>query len=145
MTGFSEVYVDLSERINAAWLVLDVCLVGYLFYYFWRGRHLAKLLSFWQVRDIPLYLQAAIAIMVFHIGDMGVRTVVWWLRHQSNRGELVWALPATAPLLFFAVIALVGILCKLRVFSGPWLGRWVWVGGGTVALLAAIGTRWLPF
>lgn len=148
MIGFNGSLSFWLERINSAWFVLDACLVFYLAYYLWKSRRdlSLSLFTWWMHPKVPLYIQAALAILVFHTGDMVVRFWVWYLRHQVNRGVSINSTQAliTPTIVVFSVMAGWGILCMLRVFSGPWLGRWVWLGGGVVALLAASITHWLP-
>ena len=148
--AFTLMLAEAIESINAAWTVLDICIVIYFTYYLWNSRHYVKLS--WRTvwtwsHGLPVYTQAAIAIFIFHLGDTGVRGMVWYLRHQINEGHPItysFAAPATAFLAVAAFIAGIGLLCKLRVFATPWLGRWVWVGGAALAATAAVGTHWLP-
>ena len=150
-SGFSGwLLANTVESVNAAWTVLDLCLLAYLGYYLWTLRKKFKLswrtLYNWST-GLPIYAQAAIAIFIFHLGDVGVRGIVWWVRHRVNVGQppsFEFVAPATLVLAVFAVIAGIGLMCKLRVFSTPWLGRWVWIGGTTLALGAAVLTHFIP-
>lgn len=149
--AFLWILPELIESINAAWTVLDLCLLAYFSYYLWTVRHKFKLgwrtLYTWSY-GLPLYAQAAIAIFIFTLGDAGVRGSVWFIRHRINEGRPLTyevAAPATVFLGICAVIAGIGLLCKLRVFATPWLGRWVWLGGATLACGAAVLTHFLPW
>jgi hypothetical protein len=144
------ILAETIESINAAWTVLDVCIVVYFSYYLWSTRKKYKLswrtIFTWSY-GLPIYTQAAMAIFIFHIGDTGVRGGVWLLRHRINEGHALayeFAAPATVFLAVFATIAGVGLLCKLRVFATPMLGRWVWLAGSVLAASAAVLTHWLP-
>lgn len=148
--GFSWLLAETIESVNAAWVVLDVCLLLYFGYYLWDIRHRFELswrtLYNWS-SGLPLYAQAAIAIFIFHLGDAGVRGIVWLIRHRINEGHPImfqFIVPATGFLVVFACVAGVGLMCKLKVFATPLLGRWVWLGGTSLAAAAAIGTHWLP-
>ena len=127
-------YAIIIERINAGWVVLDLFIVLFFSYYL-ASLYLKGQPLFFKA---PLHVQAALAILVFHFGDMGVRFLVWLPRHEINKGHhglyFDWAIAT------FAIIAGAGLICKLRVFSKPWSGPWVWMTGACVALLCAIIT-----
>lgn len=133
------------EKINGAWTVLDLILVTYLSYYLF---HELKLQHFrWRIFHLALHVQAAIAILVFHVGDLGVRAIVWFLRHQANAGANLSYLAADSvslPIVLFSFVAGFGILCQLRVFSSPWLGPWIWLIGAAFGFTAAELTHYLP-
>ena len=148
--AFTWALAQTIESINAAWTVLDLCLVIYFAYYLYTVKVKCKLswpsIFKWSSR-LPMFVQAAIAIFIFHVGDTGVRGLVWIIRHRLNEGHSInyqFAAPATAVLAVFAFIAGFGLLCKLRVFSTPLLGQWVWVTGASLAFVAAVLTHWLP-
>lgn len=151
MRGFEGFLAETIERVNAAWWILDLWLVGFLLFYFYVGYRDSRLntkamiVQWWDGR-MPIYLQAAAAILVFHVGDFGVRFSVWWLRHVVNSGGGPVGIQdwSTYWLLIFAFVAGVGMLCQLRVFAGLLLGRWIWIWGGCAALLAALFTRIIP-
>lgn len=136
----------LLEQVNAAWAVLDLCLVLYLGYYFYVGHkeHNITLRRWWK-QDLPLGVQAAVAIFIFHMGDLGVRGLLWWARHELNSGWSTSLEAPRVPLSIFAVVAVFGILCKLRVFSRPWMGDWLWLLGAMLAVLAILNTRYFPW
>jgi hypothetical protein len=153
--GFTSILAETIERVNASWVVLDLCLVAFLSYYLWTTRNdggsgrwsFLGMLFKWNNPQVPLHVQAAVAILVFHTGDVGVKALVWWVRHQVNQGDGVppaVLFPISVGLALFAVVAGVGVLCMLRIFSAPWLGRWVWLASGLLAILAAFLTRMLP-
>ena len=149
-SGFNSILGLVIESVNAGWVTLDLILLLWFGYYMWTIRHEYKVtwrtLLTWST-GLPLYAQAAIAIFIFHTGDFGVRGIVWWIRHQVNQGEpplFNFIAPATLALCVFALIAWIGLLCKLRVFSTPMVGRWAFWAGGAAALTSAIGTHFLP-
>lgn len=143
------IHDDLStllERINGAWALLSLVLLCYLLYYLYVENRAGQLtFERWRRCRTPLHVQAALAIAVFHLGDFGVRAIVWYLRHEINLGApLSVQAPLLIPLALLSTLAGFGILCKLRVFSGPWLGPWVWIGGAFLGLAAGEFTRLLP-
>ena len=151
MKGFGGFLAEAIEQVNAAWWTLDLILVTFLFYYLYTGYTKSKLpwhsivLTWWDGK-MPIHVQAAAAILVFHIGDLFVRFTVWWLRHEVNThgvpvGIQDWS---TYIILVFAFIAGLGMLCQLRVFAGLMIGRWVWVGSALAAIFMASITRLLP-
>lgn len=149
MTGFPPrlLLSDLIERINAAWSVLDICLVIFFVFYVWVNR---DYLRGWWSEKTPLAMQAAAAILIFHSGDAVTRSILWWIRHEINRGAMATESYTTVGWLtevleFSAIIACIGILCKIRVFAGSWLGRRFWLTSAILALVAAAFTRHLPF
>ena len=145
MIGFENASLaSVLERVNGAWWVLDGILVVALLYYFWVSRNEISWSGVFHWDVAPLYLQAAAGILVFHLGDLGVRFLSWWLRHQVNSGHGTSAVMITIPLLVFSLVAGTGLLCLLRVFSNALFGKWIWLVGAGLALGMAMVTRWLP-
>lgn len=119
------------EMLNGVWAILNLCLLVWFTYYivaqvqaldrfswFSVGR------SWWKV-GLPGHINAAIAIYVYHFGDLITRSSIWIWRHEQNMGFTDYPL-AIGPVLLGSLIAAFGLLCKIRVFTYYRLGNRAW-------------------
>lgn len=131
------------EILNGIWTVLDMFLIGWFTYYIivmykeldyfsWRDAA-----SNWWRDGLPAHINAAIAIYVFAVGDTIVRGHVWLWRHMLNAGYHDFPLFLT-PLVLGGVISLVGLLCKIRIFTIYRLGNKAWISSLIVAVVLVI-------
>lgn len=125
----------LLEQINALWAPLELFLVIFVACYLFIAseRDDIKIRNFLD-HDGPVHIQMAVAVLSFHIGDMGVRWIVWYWRYMTARGYDLPAYFASPILLVFAVIAVVGLLCTIRVITNAWCRNWAWGTALTMSL-----------
>lgn len=120
------------EILNGIWAVLDFALLAWFTYYIYaQVKEIENYvwyhsLKYWWNEGLPPQINAAVAIYVFTTGDAIVRTYIWYWRHQTNLGHDEHLL-SIVPVLFGGVIALIGLLCKIRVFTIYRIGNKAWI------------------
>lgn len=120
------------EVINGTWAILNLCVVViFAAYIIHEVRRVGWWRGYWA-------LSAAVAILVSNLGEGLFRGWVWTWRHQINHGiDAAW-MSVHPIVVIFAALAMIGSLCKIRVFAPAWIGHWGWIGSALIAVLAAI-------
>lgn len=126
---------SVQEFIAAGLLVIGFCLICTIVI------HLgASLYERGVVRTYErLGNQAALAMLVYLAGEAGIRglanaSMLWGLDRKAP-----WAIAAA---ITWAVVALVGSICMMRIFSRERWGHWVWMGSTGLALCLAAVVLW---
>jgi hypothetical protein len=118
----------LLEIVNGTWFVLGLCLL------FVFGRYLMDIgLDFRRQR-----VQAAGAIFVYFLGESVVRGWTWWWRHKLNHGAAVDWMGWSQVLLGASLLAAMGALAMIRVFTPPGCGHRTWIMSGFIAAAMAL-------
>lgn len=119
------------ETVNGAWTILTAFFVVFLLVHFkmewnWRG------LGWRSWPHLPLGLRVAIALFVTSLGTVISRIGAWHWRHAG--GHMPVSDLDAGLLLSGALIAAVGILCQIRVFTSPYLGHWPWIMSAVIVV-----------
>lgn len=130
------------EFLNGLWSLFSFYLVAWLTYYIYtncpttRNKHGYRvsniLFSYW--RNAPPYIRVAVATITFHFGDMMVRGSIWWWRHELNVHNTDFWLYVQPIVMIGSMMACIGLLCKVRVFSEPRFGIGPWLSAALIAL-----------
>lgn len=91
----------------------------------------------------PTRFSAALAIWIFHLGDIINRGYYFVFRHEydlhkTNDWVPIWTL------FFGSFLLIVGMMYKIQVFSRP-LGIWLWVWTALLSLMIAYALTQIPF
>jgi hypothetical protein len=79
--------------------------------------------------------QAAIALTIHLVGAAVRAGWIWWLLHCQNAGTDCAYIQSSSWILVVAtLLAMIGGLCCIRVFSPPNWRPWSWIGAGIIAL-----------
>lgn len=119
----------VRELVNAVLLVVDLSLV-FVFVTFLRAEVKSQ---GWET----LRAKAAFALIIYFIGMTVVRAwgfTLLWYEDINKAISLELGLPLT---LVGTIIAMIGAILCVRVFSPKWWGPWGWLV--TLALAAALG------
>lgn len=82
--------------------------------------------------------RAALSILLFMFGETLNRAWGAVLTVAFSLGYDIGSIESKYPVAFVgAIIAFLGILAKLRIFTPDHWGEWLWIGGGLVALVLA--------
>jgi hypothetical protein len=138
---------DIREVMNGMWGILSYSLALTFFaflvgrvYKFFKNRERSEALwkPLWRsIANDGIENQAALALMTYFIGSAIYRTWVWVLLYKGaiddNFIKSHYAVPIIGSL-----IALVGALCAIRIFTPPKLNPWLWMSVGTIAITVPI-------
>lgn len=141
-TDFSVMGLLLS-MLNGFWAVLALSVTVLFVAYLWREARTSgfKFRAWWH-GDMPINMQLAVAIVVVHAGNFGVRGILWFWRYVEGTGGMYAPTALIALLAAASVVAIIGELCIMRVVSRAWLGSWPWLV--SVLLAAAFVLATLP-
>lgn len=137
----------LLESANAPWFVLDILLSIFMCWYivtYYDSSHGYSIFRAWRVGELEKHLQLAIAIFVVHTGSAMVRGWAWALRYVLNRHREFPVDGTLSFLLIGTMIAVVGMVCMIRIITVARLGRWPWIAAAALAVASSIGTQLLP-
>lgn len=101
------------EAMNGVWTVLSLCALLVFVRYLWRINDE----SGFGKKERTARFEAAVALTVYFFGEFLVRFWVWLWRHQINDGVLAGWMKNYPVLAVGGIIAAVGCLCVIRVFS----------------------------
>lgn len=102
------------ELLNGALFILALCASCVFTHYLWTKRSLGY-----------YALQPALALACIFYGETLLRGMFWFVRNQINNG--VGMQQSNEILVVGSIIATVGILCSIRVFSPDSWGNKGWV------------------
>lgn len=130
------------EIQNGIWVVLDICLLAWFSYYIYaQMKELDKgsikwsdTVHNWLHGGLPPPISAAVAIYVFTVGDAIGRGHIWAWRHFQNDGHASFQLTLW-PMMLAATISIIGLLCKIRVFTIYRLGNIAWISSLILAVV----------
>jgi hypothetical protein len=111
------------EFVNAVWFILGVCVLAVFVHYIWQKREN----GYWN-------LVGAISIAAYWFGEVIARGGVWYWYHLINSRQppgWIGDYPIAGA---GGIIAAIGALCMIRVFSPSEFGNWVWIVSGALAM-----------
>lgn len=126
---------DLREAATMTWLVLAAALTAIFALFVVSRMHKPG----WYEDTAT---QAAIALAVYFMGEAVARGWTVVLLYSLSHGGDGWSLEARFPIgLLGTIIAAIGGLCAVRIFTPEVFGRWrnaVWMGIAAMALIAGV-------
>lgn len=131
------------EILNGNVALLSLFLLPLIAAQIWRYR--SQYRGLWRfLTDDPMGLQVVVAMGVYHLGDLLTRSAVWFARYMGVGGQMDFQYLFLLPLLAGSSLALVGLVCKIRVLSVG-LFRTYRVYVTTAAFAAVFFTFWSLF
>lgn len=124
--------VETRQILSGTLLVLDLLLGTLLALYLWDQLRREG----WARARADIVNQAAFGLLAVMVGHAVIRGWTSYLLWLQAHGFPSWELELTYPVAFLGLlIAVVGKLCVIRVFSRDSWGHWGWLGGLAAAAL----------
>lgn len=124
-------FSSLLEVLNGAWAILCLCCMTVFGVYIYDEFTQHGWRAYWPI-------SGAIAIFVTDSGEFIFRSLIWWWRHEINHGiDAAWVITSPA-LIIGSIVAMLGLICKIRVFSPRRIRAYAWIISAGLGLAASI-------